>query len=107
MAPLLTAANAVARIAARKAGSSRIVRAGWAAAEVTVRSFARVAHLLWLEITGLFFIIFAAVGAVAFNREYHKYVAGKVGPGRAVASLAFALVFAWFGLSSFWRARRK
>ncbi|MFB3916444.1 MAG: hypothetical protein ACE14M_06930 [Terriglobales bacterium] len=107
MAPLSIAATALARIAARRANSNRFVRAGWAAAEVTLRSFARVAHLLWLQITGVFFLIFAVVGVIGFQREYHHYAAGKAGPGRAAVALCFALLFAWFGLSSFWRARKR
>lgn len=96
----------MARIAARKANSNRLIRAGWTAAEVTLRSFFRVAHLLWLQITGVFFLLFAAAGVIGFHREYNQYLAGKAAPSRPILVLCFALLFAWFGLSSFWRAKK-
>jgi hypothetical protein len=103
----LTAVTALGRITGRRLEQNRIVRAGWTAAQVTLRSFLRVVHLLWLQITGLFFILFAVAGAVAFRGEYHQYQLGRAGPGKAVMALCFALVFAWFGVSSFWRAQRR
>jgi hypothetical protein len=60
-----------------------------------------------LEITGLFFLLFSLVGAVALTREYPKYAAGHLGPGKLVLTFVFTLVFAYFGISSFWRVRRK
>ncbi len=97
----------VGRVAARQAGQSRWLRAGWSAARITLQHFGRVLHLLWLEITGVFFLFFALAGSVAFRREYLAWQAGRIGPGRAILAGCFALVFLWFGLSSFWRARRR
>ena len=49
-----------------------------------------------------------AVGALAGVREYAKYQSGhSSGPGRLVLAICFTVSFAWFGLSSFWRVRRK
>jgi hypothetical protein len=45
--------------------------------------------------------------AGASFKEYGKYHAGQVGSGRLALAVFFAVTFAWFGLSSFWRTRRK
>ncbi len=74
------------------------------AAKVTLRSTARVGHLLWLEVTGLFFIAFAVIGGVAAWENYSRH---KVLSGRLVAALFFMVIFAWFGVSSFYRARQR
>jgi hypothetical protein len=95
------------RVAARQAGQSRWLRAGYSALRITFEHFGRVLHLLWLEIAGVFFLFFALAGGLAFWREYQGWQAGKIGPGKAVLAGCFALVFFWFGVSSFWRARRK
>ncbi len=71
------------------------------------RSFGRAAHQLWLEITGLFFLIMALSFADATFREYEKFHAGGVGFGRIAITVGCTLTFGWFGLSSFWKARRK
>jgi hypothetical protein len=56
------------------------------------RSFARVLHQLWLEVTGFTFLAMAAVGAMAAMREYGKYQSGHAtGPGRLL--LAYASPF--------------
>ncbi len=97
----------VGRVAARQAGQSRWLRAGWSAARITIQHFGRVLHLLWLEITGVFFLFFALAGIVACRREYLAWQSGKIGSGRMVLAGCFGLVFLWFGVSSFWRAKRR
>lgn len=77
------------------------------AVTTTARSFGRVAHLLWLEVTGLLFLVMALGFAGASFKEYGKYHAGQVGSGRLAIAICFTVAFAWFGLSSFWRVRRK
>jgi hypothetical protein len=49
----------------------------------------------------------AAFGGIAGVREYTKYAAGRATAGRVAIAVCFTLTFAWFGLSSFWRGRRK
>ena len=95
------------RVAARQAGQSRWLRAGWSATQITLRHLSRVLHLLWLEITGVFFLFFALAGGVACWREYVKWQAGTIGPGRTLLAACFGIIFLWFGLSSFYRAKRK
>ena len=84
-----------------------MVTAAWGAVRTTARSFGHVMHVLWLEVTGVIFLIMALSFGGATVKEYGKYHAGQVGPGRMGAALLFTVAFAWFGLSSFWRVRRK
>ena len=87
---------------------SRTGRAVLAAIRATAHSFGQVLHQLWLEVTGFIFLAIAAIGAMAGVREYGKYQAGHAtGPGRLVLAICFTVSFTWFGLSSFWRVRRK
>jgi hypothetical protein len=76
--------------------------------ETTAHSFGRVLHQLWLEVTGFTFLAIAALGAMEGLREYGKYQAGHaVGPGRLLLAVCFTVSFAWFGVSSFWRVKRR
>jgi hypothetical protein len=95
------------RIVQQQAGRSRLFSALTGAAMTTVRSFGRAMHSLWLEVTGTVFLSMAVFGAAAAVREYMKYTAGQATPGRVVIAACFSATFAWFGLSSFWRVRRK
>jgi hypothetical protein len=49
----------------------------------------------------------AASGAAALAHEYENYHAGRVGFGRVIVAICFTVTFAWFGVSSFWRVKRK
>ena len=49
----------------------------------------------------------AVFGAFALAHEYTKYQAGHATAGRVLIAVGFTLAFAWFGVSSFWRVRRK
>lgn len=95
------------RVAGQQLGQNRLLRAGFSAVRITAEHFGRVLHLLWLQITGVFFLFFALAGSLAAWREYTHWQAGKIGPGKMVVALAFAAVFAWFGVSSFYSAARK
>jgi len=102
----------VGRVAAQQIGRrlerSRAASAILRGAQATARSFGRVLHQLWLEVTGFTFLVLAAIGAAAGLREYAKYQAGQAsGPGRVILAVVFTALFVWFGLSSFWRVRKK
>lgn len=87
---------------------SRKGRALLAGIRATAHSFGRVLHQLWLEVAGFTFLAMAGVGAMAGVREYGKYQSGHAtGPGRLVLAVCFTVSFTWFGLSSFWRVKRK
>src|SRR5215467_8598141 len=75
-------AGVVARVAGEQAGRNRMVRAAMSAVSTTARSFGRALHHLWLEVTGVVFLVMALSFAAASVKEYGKYHAGQVGPGR-------------------------
>jgi hypothetical protein len=76
--------------------------------ETTARSFGRVLHQLFLEVTGFTFLAIAGIGGITAFREYTRYHAGlTAGRGRLVLAIAFTFSFTWFGVSSFWRIRRR
>jgi hypothetical protein len=95
-----------ARVAVQQLKRSRTYVAVRTGAHTTLRHFGSVVHQLWHEITGFVFLVFAAIGVVASFRGYAAYQMGKVSPGRVATAIGFSLVFAWFGVSSFWRSRK-
>jgi hypothetical protein len=96
------------RVAVDMLDRSRTGRAILNAIRTTARSFGQVLHQLWLEVTGFIFLAMAGIGAMAGMHEYGKYQAGHAaGPGRLVLAICFTVSFTWFGLSSFWRVRRR
>ncbi|HWZ81082.1 MAG TPA: hypothetical protein VNW47_00575 [Terriglobales bacterium] len=102
------AARVVSRIVSRHVGNSRTAGAVMNGLRTASKSLGRVAHQLWLEVTGFTFFALAVIGGIAGFREYAKYQAGlAAGPGRVILAACFTVTFAWFGLSSFWRVRKK
>src|SRR5215470_14501152 len=98
----------VAQVVAQWVARSRRGGAILNGLRVTARSFGRVLHQLWLEVTGFTFLALAAFGAIAGFREYAKFQSGHAaGPGRLILAICFAASFAWFGLSSFLRVRKR
>jgi hypothetical protein len=98
----------VCRAAAQSRERSRAASAVRAGMRATVLAFGRVLHQLWLEVTGFTFLAMAGIGAMAGVREYGKYQSGHAaGPGRLLLAVCFTISFTWFGLSSFWRVKRK
>lgn len=89
------------------ASRNRRLNAAMSAVRATARSFGHILHLLWLEVTGTVFLAMAGFGGIALVREYTKYSAGRTTVGRVAIAVCFTLTFAWFGLSSFLRVRRK
>jgi hypothetical protein len=97
----------VARVASQQAQRSRTVRAAKQAAFTTARAFGGVLRQLWLEVTGVVFLIMALSFAGAAVKEYGKYHAGQAGVERVAVAICFTVTFAWFGVSSFWRVKKK
>jgi hypothetical protein len=56
---------------------------------------------------GVIFLVMALSFGSASVKELGKYHAGQVGAGRVAVTVGFAVTFAWFGVSSFWRVRKK
>jgi hypothetical protein len=84
-----------------------MARAAAGAVSTMARTFGQVLHQLWLEVTGLVFLVMALSGGFASAKEYAKYEAGRAGLGRVVVAICFTVTFAWFGVSSFWRVRQR
>jgi hypothetical protein len=97
-----------AQIVSRRVGQSRTAGAILSGVRTTSKTFGRLGHQLWLEVTGFTFLVLAVIGGIAGVREYAKYQAGETpGPGRIILAACFTVTFAWFGVSSFWRVRKK
>lgn len=99
-------AVAVARAAGRTR-QGRIASAVFRGLHATARSFLRVAHLLFLEVTGVLFLWIALVGGFACWREYRNMQVHPEFRYKFVVAATFTAMFLWFGVSSFWRARKK
>jgi hypothetical protein len=86
-------------------GAARtIVRSRWGRAFGAVASsLLRVGHVLWLEVTGFFFAVFALIGGAAIVREVQVHAAA----GRIAGLAIFTVMFAWFAMTSFLRARKR
>jgi hypothetical protein len=71
---------------------------------------ARLSVALWLELTGVFFgifAVFAAGGAWKLRGALHEAGANHTAHGRFLAAVLMAVVFSYFCVSSFVRANRR
>jgi hypothetical protein len=71
-----------------------------------LRPFRRVGGIVWLEVTGVFFLLFVPVFAQALWSTRNSCAHGP-GHQKFLVSAAMTAVFLYLGLSSFWRARRR
>ena len=71
-----------------------------------LRPFGRVGGILWLEITGFFFGLFALYFAQDIWRTRLSYATGPQHQ-RFLIAVALTVVFGYLSASAFWRARRK
>lgn len=94
-------ARAAGRLSSDKALRKRILRAGASGAQATLASVGRVLRMLWHEVMGFLFICMAVIGGAQVWRKWESHETEKL----AVAA-AFAGMFLYFGVSSFWRAKR-
>jgi hypothetical protein len=83
------------------------VRAALIGAGEVASATAHLVHALWLQITGLFFLVFALIGVSAAIREYRAWHSGDAGPEKFWLAIAFAVVFGYFSFTSFLRSGRK
>jgi hypothetical protein len=90
--------------------------AGRAAGQVTrgvargvggfLRPFGRVGGIIWLEVTGVFFLLFVVVFAPMVWRSRPVSIYGPFGH-TFIASAAVVVVFLYLSVTSFLRARKK
>ncbi|MGD0548112.1 MAG: hypothetical protein ABR991_09860 [Terracidiphilus sp.] len=71
-----------------------------------LRPFRRVGGILWLEITGAFFLLFVLVFARGMWRVRQSYAHGPEHL-HFLGYAALAALFLYLGVSSFWRARKR
>jgi hypothetical protein len=96
--------RAEARAAGRAAGqASRSLPRGMGG---FLRPFRRVGGILWLEITGAFFLIFVLAFARGMWRARASYAHGP-DHLRFLEYAALAAAFLYLAVSSFWRARKR
>ena len=100
-------AGMLARVAYKQVSRSRRYGAVMKALRTTTGHFRKVLGQLWLEVTGFVFLCLAAIGTMACIREYLRLQAGKSTSARVALAACFAVTFGWFGVSSFWRVRKR
>lgn len=71
-----------------------------------LRPFGRVGGILWLEVTGFFFGLFAVYFALDLWRTRLSYLAGPQHQ-RFLIAVALTAVFGYLSISAFWRAKHK
>jgi hypothetical protein len=71
-----------------------------------LRPFRRVGGILWLEVTGVFFLLFVVVFAPVLWRTRMSYAHG---PDHKTfwSAAAVVAVFLYLSVSSFWKARKR
>ncbi len=86
--------------------SKNVISGLFAGGSAIFSNVGRVMRLLMLQVTGFLFLVIAAfIGSKTWH-EYHAYTATHASPHRFYAGAFFSLLFTYFGLSSFWRARK-
>jgi len=63
-------------------------------------------HILWNEIIGFIFIVLAVWSVPSVVRNWRHFGQEGGSPFRLIVSVLFTLIMAYFGLSSFLRARK-
>ena len=69
-----------------------------------LRPFRRVGGIVWLEVTGFFFLLFAFVFALRLWQNWAGFSGNPIPRDFAVVAAA---VFLYLGISAFWRARHR
>jgi hypothetical protein len=67
-----------------------------------IPGIARPIHILWNQVIGFLFIVLALVPVPGAIRSFGKE--GSI--ARLALTIPFVLLMGWFGVSSFWRARK-
>lgn len=63
---------------------------------------ARPIHILWNQVIGFFFLVLAVLPLPSAIRNFHK----EGSNAHLVLTIPFVLIMGYFGISSFWRARK-
>ena len=98
-----TAAQAIHTKDSLKQGGKRFGQAVWG-------PVVKLSGVLWLEVTGVFFGIFALFavgGAWKLRGEMHRTVLNQAGHEQFIGAVAMAVLFGYFCVSSFVKANRR
>ncbi len=68
---------------------------------------ARASGVLWLELTGVFFGIFALTAAMELYRHHQDFAAAGAARQHVWFAAGMLVLFGWFTVSSFVRARKR
>jgi hypothetical protein len=100
------ASRSTAKSREMKEKTHKLARAAGRGMGGFLRPFSRVGGILWLEVTGFFFGLFALFFAQDLWRTRLNYAAGPQHQ-RFLIAAALTVVFGYLSISAFWRARRK
>jgi hypothetical protein len=100
----LTAARSVKRAREVKGG---LRQGGKRFGEALWGPFVRLSGVLWLEVSGVFFGIFALFALAAVIRLHGQWHAGSAERQQLFCSVAMLALFGYFCVSNFVRARRR
>ncbi len=92
---------------AAKATTAGVKRGGKRFGEAIWGPLARHSGVLWLEFTGVFFGLFALSATIGVWKNRTALLAGGSAAGRVWFAAGIALVFGYFTVTSFVRARRR
>jgi len=101
-------AQAVGRVLWKLGNRHRTVRGGVAAAKTVSKAAIRATRILWLEVTGFFFAVFAIWVIGATWNQWQKMRSGvsSAPAWHVLVGVGFSAILIYFSASSFFRARR-
>ena len=115
-----TASGAVAGTTPRQAGvrvgenvaqvrstSATVKREGKRFGQAMWKPVARASGVLWLEVTGVFFGLFAMTAGIELYRHHGDFAASGAPRQHVWFAAGMLALFGWFTVSSFVRARRR
>ncbi|HUN85215.1 MAG TPA: hypothetical protein VMU48_12605 [Terracidiphilus sp.] len=85
-------------------GGRRVARGAGRFGSALVRPFAHATGVLTLQISGVFFALFTAFFAL---HAWQAFRTLGIHDRHVLVYAVFALLFAWFTATSFWRARKR
>lgn len=101
-------AQAVGRVLWNLGSRHRVVRGGVAAAQSVGKATVRATRILWLEVTGFFFAVFALWVAGSAWNQWEKIRSGQSSSPmwHVLVGGVFSATLVYFAANSFLRARR-
>lgn len=105
--PAATSRPATSRVTTSRVTTAGVKREGRKFGQAVWGPVARASGVLWLEVTGVFFGLFALTAAIEVWKRHRDYAAGGEGRQHLYFAVGMLVVFGWFTVSSFLRARKR